>query len=203
MHKSRYTHLPRITQLTKRSMRKLQIRVVARAMSKKLPNAVVVGMLKQELRRALPPEDGLEHLAAGRHEDDDQEDDQHRHYLGCTVAVTVVASWKECAGAARELADEGERKAAADGGGNTDARPRMRATGAVRLRTETPTKPPTPQPAVAGGFIIQHPLAGAGPERRSSPHQTSRHRPSASGARRRSCTRGSEVGDRYRPSLKP
>jgi len=28
-------------------------------------------------------------------------------------------------------------------------------------------------------------------------------RPSASGARRRSYTRGSEVGDRYRPSLKP
>ena len=49
-----------------------------------------------------------------------------------------------------EVGGEGERKVAS-GGGNTACytRPRMRATGAVRLRTETPTNIPTPQPAVA------------------------------------------------------
>ena len=38
----------------------------------------------------------------------------------------------------------------------------MRATGAVRLRTETPTKPPYPK--ASGGFIIQH-LLPAGTRR--------------------------------------
>ena len=35
------------------------------------------------------------------------------------------------------------------GGGNAATRPRMRVTGAARLRAETPTNIPTPQPAVA------------------------------------------------------
>ena len=43
---------------------------------------------------------------------------------------------------------EGGRKAA-NGGGNAATRPGMRATGAARLRAETPTNIPTPQPAVA------------------------------------------------------